>query len=173
MTESMRAIAGVPARARMEELYAQQVAPLGRLAYLLTGDRHLAEDITQQAFVRFYGRFMNLRDRSAAAAYLRRTVVNLARGHHRRSSHERALLQRERGPERLDAPRVEDHDLLIRAIRQLPHRQRAAIVLRFFEDLSERDAADVLDCSTDAIKSLTARAMTTLRKITEGALDDR
>ncbi|HEY0129663.1 MAG TPA: sigma factor, partial [Rubrobacteraceae bacterium] len=79
-------------RARLEELYRVQVAPLQRLAFLLTSDHHLAEDITQQAFVRFYRRFLTLRDPAAAPAYLRRTVVNLARSHHRRGRREREHL---------------------------------------------------------------------------------
>jgi DNA-directed RNA polymerase specialized sigma24 family protein len=71
-------------RPGLAELYVLNAAPLQRLAYLLTGDHHLAEDITQQAFIKFYGRYFNLRKSSAAAAYLRRTVVNLARANHRR-----------------------------------------------------------------------------------------
>src|ERR671914_2598554 len=79
--------------ARLEELYRLQVAPLQRLAFLLTGDHHLSEDITQQAFVRFYRRFFRLRESSAAPAYLRRTVVNLARAHHRRDRREREHIE--------------------------------------------------------------------------------
>jgi RNA polymerase sigma-70 factor (sigma-E family) len=151
-------------QARLEELYRVQVAPLQRLAYLLTGDHHLSEDITQQAFIKFYGRFFNLRDSSAAPAYLKRTVINLARGHHRRSRLERRHLEvHEPAPEVTGPPGIEDHDLIIRTLRTLPYRQRAAIVLRFYADLTERQAAEVLGCSPSAMKSLTARAMTSLR----------
>lgn len=151
-------------KARLEELYAVQVAPLQRLAFLLTGDHHLAEDITQQAFVRFYRRFLNLRDAAAAPAYLRRTVVNLARSHHRRRRREREHLRTHEGrPEAAWPPNVEEHDLMIQTIANLPYRQRAAIVLRFYEDLSEHQAAEVLNCSPAAMKSLTARAMASLR----------
>ncbi|HYP24069.1 MAG TPA: SigE family RNA polymerase sigma factor [Actinomycetota bacterium] len=151
-------------RARLEELYRVQVAPLQRLAFLLTSDHHLAEDITQQAFVRFYRRFFALRDPAAAPAYLRRTVVNLARSHHRRGRRERDHLEVEqRTPETTDDPSLEDHDMVVRAVRSLPYRQRAAIVLRFYEDLTEQQAAEALGCSTAAMKSLTARAMSSLR----------
>lgn len=161
-------------RARLEELYRVQVAPLQRLAFLLTGDHHLAEDITQQAFVRFYRRFFDLRDPAAAPAYLRRTVVNLARSHHRKGRREREHLAAQAPPPEGHAqPSVEDHDWMVRTIAALPYRQRAAIVLRFYEDLTERQAADVLGCSTAAMKSLTARAMSALRGMdVEGGSDE-
>jgi RNA polymerase sigma-70 factor (sigma-E family) len=151
-------------RARLEELYAAQVAPLQRLAFLLTGDHHLSEDITQQAFVKFYRRFFDLRDPAAAPAYLRRTVVNLAHSHHRRRRVEREhLAARERAPEAVPERSLEEHDLVVRTLAALPYRQRAAIVLRFYEDLTEHQAAEVVGCSPGAMKSLTARAMSSLR----------
>jgi len=153
-------------QARLEEVYRVQVAPLQRLAFLLTGDHHLAEDITQQAFVKFYRRLLNLRESAAAPAYLRKTVVNLARGHHRRTERERRHMElHERPTEASSAPDVEQRDLIIRTLADLPYRQRAAIVLRFYEDLSELQAAQVLGCSPVAMKSLTARAMATLRSM--------
>lgn len=161
-------------RSRLEELYRVQVAPLQRLAFLLTSDHHLAEDITQQAFVRFYRRFFALRDAAAAPAYLRRTVVNLARSHHRRSRREREHVEAQQPTtEATTQPNVEDHDLIVRTLAALPYRQRAAIVLRFYEDLTEQQAAEVLGCSTAAMKSLTARAMSSLRGMDiEGGSDE-
>lgn len=151
-------------RGRLEELYRVQVAPLQRLAFLLTGDHHLAEDITQQAFVRFYRRFFDLRDPAAAPAYLRRTVVNLARSHHRRGRREREHLEAQAAaPEAFAERSVEDHDWMVRTLAALPYRQRSAIVLRFYEDLTEHQAAEVLGISAAAMKSLTARAMAALR----------
>lgn len=151
-------------RARLEDLYRLQVAPLQRLAFLLTGDHHLSEDITQQAFVRFYRRFFDLRDPAAAPAYLRRTVVNLARSHHRRGRREREHLEKQaQAPEAPEGRSIEDHDLMVQTLSALPYRQRAAIVLRFYEDLTEHQAAEVLGCSAAAMKSLTARAMSALR----------
>lgn len=158
--------------ARLEELYRVQVAPLQRLAFLLTSDHHLAEDITQQAFVRFYRRFFTLRDPAAAPAYLKRTVVNLARSHHRRGRRERDHLATQRQTiEATNDPSVEEHDSIVTALASLPYRQRAAIVLRFYEDLTERQAADVLGCSSAAMKSLTARAMASLRSMDIGGPD--
>jgi RNA polymerase sigma-70 factor (sigma-E family) len=150
-------------KARLEELYAVQIAPLQRLAFLLTGDHHLAEDIAQHAFVKFYRRFFDLREHAAAPAYLRRTVVNLARSHHRRVRRERTHLQREQAVVLVAQPDVEEHDLIVQAVANLPYRQRAAIVLRFYEDLSEHQAAEALNCSPAAMKSLTARAIASLR----------
>ena len=162
------------ARKRLGELYALHAAPLQRLGYLLTGDHHLAEDLTQQAFVKFYGRFFDLRSPSAAAAYLRKTLLNLARGSHRRKQTEREYVRRHASSAEpaAEMPSVEDSDLVINALHALPYRQRAAIVLRFYEDLTEAQAADVMDCSPTAMKSLTARAMSSLRAILEGADSD-
>ncbi len=161
--------------ARLEELYRVQIAPLQRLAFLLTSDHHVAEDITQQAFVKFYRRFFHLRRSEAAAAYLRTTVVNLARAHHRRKRREREHLEAHSSREGITpSPDFAERDQVIRALMLLPYRQRAAIVLRFYEDLSEHQAADALGCSPAAMKSLTARAMASLRAAElEGGRDAR
>jgi RNA polymerase sigma-70 factor (sigma-E family) len=151
-------------RARLEELYRVQVAPLQRLAFLLTSDHHLAEDITQQAFIKFYRRFMDLREVTAAPAYLRRTVVNLARSHYRRERRSRRHIETyEHTPDVAWSPDVEGRDQIIQTLATLPYRQRTAIVLRFYEDLTEHQAAEVMGCSPAAMKSLTARAMVSLR----------
>lgn len=172
--QSDAVVAPAVARKGIDELYAQHAAPLQRLAYLLTGDHHLAEDLTQQAFVKFYGRFFNLRSSSAAAAYLRKTVLNLARGSHRRRHIEREYIRRHNSSAEggVEMPSLEENDFVVNALRALPYRQRAAIVLRFYEDLTEAQAADVMDCSPTAMKSLMARAMSSLRALLEGADSD-
>src|SRR2546426_691741 len=114
-----------------------------RLAYLLTRDHALAEDLVQEAFVRLAGRLVHLRDPGAFDAYLRRTVVNLSNSHFRRKKVERAYLERTRGTmgtrtaEWSDSS-LEDSEPLWQALGRLSGRQRAALVLRFYEDLSER-----------------------------------
>jgi RNA polymerase sigma-70 factor (sigma-E family) len=151
---------------RLEELYVRHAPAAQRLAFLLTGDRAHAEDLVQEAFVRVVGRFGHLRVPDAFEGYLRRTIVNLHTSQLRRKRVERAWLERERGrTERpVDvAPDVDARAELWRAVLELPTRQRAAIVLRFYEDLSERETADVLRCSPAAAKALVARAMETLR----------
>jgi RNA polymerase sigma-70 factor (sigma-E family) len=146
------------------DLYVRH-APEGiRLAFLLTGDRALAEDLVQEAFARLVGRLRHLRDPGAFGAYLRRTIVNLATSHFRRRRVERAYLERsamaaeaETNPnEELDATM---HEALLR----LPERQRAAIVLRFYEDLSDVQTAEILRCSPGTVRSLVSRGMKTLR----------
>src|SRR5438874_4654487 len=79
---------------RLGELYVRHADDAVRLAYLLTGDRAMAEDLVQDAFVRLAGRLTHLRDPGAFEAYLRRTVVNLANSHFRRRKVERAYLER-------------------------------------------------------------------------------
>jgi RNA polymerase sigma-70 factor (sigma-E family) len=165
--------AGRVTRVNLGDLYARHAAPLQGLAYLLTGDHHLAEDITHQAFIKFYGRFQNLREPTVAAAYLKRTVVNLARNHHRHAKIEHAYLNRHAHSDQSTyMPSVEEHDLVIGALIALPYRQRAVLVLRFYEDMTEAQAATVMGCSPGAVKSLTARAMSSLKITMKGADDD-
>lgn len=150
---------------RLADLYARHAPAAGRFAYLLTADHSQAEDLVQEAFVRIVGRFGHLRVPDAFDAYLRRTIVNLHVSRLRRLRVERAYLERERGRSSAadPTPDVAVREELWRALRRLPARQRAAVVLRYCEDLSERDAADALRCSVAAVKSLVARAMQTLR----------
>src|SRR5437016_11762255 len=86
-----------PDTGRLGELYVRHADDAVRLAYLLTGDRALAEDLVQDAFVRLAGRLVHLRDPDAFDAYLRRTVVNLSNSYFRRRKVERAYLERAKG----------------------------------------------------------------------------
>jgi RNA polymerase sigma-70 factor (sigma-E family) len=156
--------AHAPASGVLADLYERHAPAAGRLAYLLTGDRVLAEDLVQEAFVRVVGRFRHLRVPDAFEAYLRRTIVNLHTSQLRRRRLERAYLEREgRAEASTTDPDIDAREELWRAVLALPPRQRAAVVLRFYEDLSERETADALGCSPSAAKSLVARAMQTLR----------
>jgi RNA polymerase sigma-70 factor (sigma-E family) len=150
-------------RDRLETLYAAHAPDAARLAYLLTGDRALAEDLVQEAFVRMFGRFRDLRNPEAFGAYLRKTVVNLAKSHFRRRIVERSYVEREaRQPvQTVEQPghREEMWDVLQR----LTPRQRAAVVLRYYEDLSEAQTADVLGCAVGTVKSLVSRGLEQLR----------
>jgi len=151
---------------RMELLYSRFAPGAGRLAYLLTGHRQLAEDITQEAFVRAFGRLTALRRPDAFGPYLRQSVINLARKHWRRTMHETRYLTRW-GPREIaraaELPDLATRDEVWRALQRLPYEQRAAIVLRFFGDLSERDAAAALGCPRGTLKSRVSRALETLR----------
>jgi RNA polymerase sigma factor (sigma-70 family) len=141
---------------RLAVLYAEHAPAAARLAYLLVGDRHLAEDIVQEAFVRVAGRLWALRDPGAFNAYLRRTVLNLARGHMRKKGGHMRKKERERRyldqwahsgrrPQE-DPPDSAVRDELDRALGRLTMRQRTALVLRHYEDLSSvrrRSSSDV------------------------------
>jgi len=154
-----------PREGSLEDLYVRHAPEAVRLAFLLTSDAALAEDITQEAFIRVAGRFQHLRSPGAFDAYLRRTVVNLCMSHHRRRRVERTYLERERArPERAsEQPDLASRDELRRAMQSLPMRQRAAVVLRYYIDLPEQQVAETLGCSVGAARSLVFRAMETLR----------
>ncbi|MFN2593643.1 MAG: SigE family RNA polymerase sigma factor [Actinomycetota bacterium] len=150
---------------RLSELYELHGRRAVKLAYLLTGDSELAQDLVQDAFVKLAGRWQDLRHPDAFDAYLRKTVVNLTRMHFRRMRIERAYLERERGVrERAVQSRdIETYEEMKAALLKLNPRQRAALVLRYYEDLSEAQIADVLDCPIGTVKSLISRAVAALR----------
>jgi RNA polymerase sigma-70 factor (sigma-E family) len=154
---------------RLADVYARS-APAGfRLAYLLTGDRALAEDLVQEAFLRFVGRLQHLRDPEVFDAYLRRTIVNLSKDVFRRRAVERSYLERRTHEfrEGHSDPDVAAYESMRTALLSLPPRQRAAIVLRYYEDLHESQIADLLRCRPATVRSLVARGLDALRKIPE------
>jgi RNA polymerase sigma factor (sigma-70 family) len=117
------------------------------------------------AFLRAVGRFRHLRQAEAFDAYLRRAVVNACTSHFRHRKVEAAYLRRESRPTApIDEPDHARRDELRSALRALPARQRAAVVLRYYGDLSEQQTGDALGCSAAAIRSMVARAMQTLRE---------
>jgi RNA polymerase sigma-70 factor (sigma-E family) len=152
--------------ARLEELYVRHMPAAIGLAYLLTGDRDAAEDLVQDAFVRLAGKFQHLRNPEAFASYLRRTLVNLHLSRLRRIRVERfhiAAEQRAIEPHSSMPDVVGSADLWT-GVQGLPARQRAAVILRYYEDLSERESAELLRCSVSAVRSLVARGIEALRK---------
>jgi RNA polymerase sigma-70 factor (sigma-E family) len=158
----------------LAELFVRQIPRAVAIGYLLTGDRALAEDLAQEAFVRLTGRFRHIRSPEAFDAYLRRTVVNLSLSHLRHRRVERAYLARERlsparGPDLM--PDVATREELWAALLALPARQRAALVLRYYEDLSERQTAEILGSSVAAVRSLVARGIEALRERIRGEDD--
>ena|SRR5215207_4270253 len=147
-------------------LYEEHAGSAYRLAYVLTGDAGLAEDLVQDAFVKLIGRFAHLRRPESFDAYLRRTIVNLSYGLLRRRRLERAYLSRERALATRSSnglPDVEERDELWDRLHRIAPRQRAALVLRYYEDLSEEQAAEVLGCSDRSVKSLVARGLQAMR----------
>lgn len=148
------------------ELYDRHIDEAVRLAYLLTGDEPLAQDLAHDAFLRLFTRFRDLRSRDAFGTYLRRTIVNLARDHHRR----RVLQRRYHSANPLQQTSVEQPDVTTRAeqwraLQELPPRHKTALVLRYYDDLDEAGVGELLGCSAAAAKSLIARALANLRRI--------
>jgi RNA polymerase sigma-70 factor (sigma-E family) len=145
-------------------LFQEQYRPLLRVAALLVDERDVAEELVQEAFARLQ-RAWPLRDADAAPAYLRSTVLNLARSRLRRR-----LVASRRGPHAIgDAPGADEQALLrddqravLAAVRELPRRQRECVVLRYYADLSEAEIASALGISTGSVKSHTSRAMAAL-----------
>jgi RNA polymerase sigma-70 factor (sigma-E family) len=151
-------------------LFTAHYRSLVRLAVLLVHDRTLAEDLTQDAYVALHARWRRLRDADKALAYLRASVVNRARSAlRRRSVITRYLLSI---PPPTTVPSAEyaalgliEHEEVLAAVRRLPHRQREAIVLRYYADLSEAQIAEAMGVSRGAVKSHTSRGVAALRTI--------
>ena len=148
----------------IEDLYAANAQRAGRLAYFLVGHRELAQDLVQEAFLKVFSRWGNLRDPHSFEAYLNRTIVNLAHKSHRRRMNERRYLDRQSRIEAVAPSRdYETADELWQQLQSLPQRQRTAIVLRYYEDLSEHQTAEAMGCSKTAVASLVQRALAALR----------
>jgi RNA polymerase sigma-70 factor (sigma-E family) len=158
------AFIGRTERQTFDELYRRHSRETRRLAYLLTGSWETAEDLTQDAFIRAFGRLAHLRNQQAFRPYLQRTVVNLARMHYRRKAVERRFLAARAGGRTQRSPEqpagIEELEV---ALAQLPYRQRAAVVLRFYCDLSDADLGNILGCATGTVRSLISRGVATLR----------
>lgn len=135
-----------------------------RTAYLLTGDHHEAEDLVQVTLAKLYPAWPRVRGLDEPDAYVRRALVNnnLSRFRKRRV----VQLLTPRLPERAQeggATGTEERSLLLEALGALPPRQRAVVVLRYWEDLSEQQAAEVLGCSPGNVKSQASRGLRKLR----------
>ena len=136
-----------------------------RAAYLMVGDESLAQDLLQEALTRTYVAWPRLRDLNAAEAYTRRVITNTAISWFRRKGW-RNELATEFLPERGVAAETDDmaeRDWLWRALMGLPARQRAAIVLRYYEDLTEAQTADAMGCAVGTVKSQVSAGLRKLR----------
>ena len=151
----------------LAELYLRHATDAVRFAYLLTGDRAAAEDLVQDAFVKVAGRPLRLRDEGAFPGYLRKAIVNLARSNGRHRQVERRYLERTARTGELLAqdPDAAEREAMRHALLGLPIRQRTAVVLRFYEDLSEAQIAEVLRCRPGTVKSLISRGVEALRGV--------
>lgn len=151
-------------------LYAAHYRSLVRLAALLLRDMATAEEVVQDSFVAMHDGWRRLRDNDKALSYLRQSVVNRARSVLRH----RVVVDRNAPKPPPDMPSAEqgaitllERSAVVTALRTLPARQREALVLRFYGDLSEAQIAAAMGISKGAVKSHTARAMTALRSVLE------
>lgn len=139
-----------------------------RVAYLMTGNHADAEDLVQTALAKTYLAWPRIREREAVDGYVRRVMLNTRTSWWRRSRHLPAADLRETATERSTSARddtadVDLHDALWTALGGLSHRQRAAVVLRYYEDLTEPETAALLGVSVGTVKSTVSRALRKLR----------
>ena len=161
------------------EFLAARQSHLLRAAWLLTGDAHLAEDLLQTALVKVLPRWERLARDGAVEAYLRKTMITTATSWWRRKWHgevpsghipgmvpgRTSSWEPVNGTLTSDAgfDAVDDRSVLGAALRSLPPRQRAVVMLRYYLDMSEAETAAMLGCSTGTVKSQSSKALATLR----------
>lgn len=160
-------------RPTFAEIFAAHYPAMVRLAGLLGADD--PEDIAQEAFARLHQRQARLRDEAATVPYLRSTVCNLTRN---RVRHLRLARLRKPDPPPPEGSGeqaflvAERHRDLLGAVDRLPRRQREAVVLRYWLDLSEREIADAMGVTPGSVKSHTSRAIAALGRALEERIDD-
>ena len=149
-------------------LFDEHYDGLCRLAYVILGDVHLAEEIVMEALLKTFTGWGRIRDRSQAPAYLKRSVINLCRSKIRRKTIEArvnaqsAYMEQIKPPE-WDPQRHETAREVWDAVRTLPPRQRACIVLHYEQGLPDSEIAQILDCSSGTVRAQLSRARDKLR----------
>lgn len=151
-------------------LYSLHYRSLIRLAALLLDEPAACEDVVQEAYIKAHAGRTRLRDQDKALAYLRQTVVNLSR-----SALRRRLVAAKHAPRPMpdaasaenDAYALVERDAVVVALRALPRRQREAVVLRFYADATEAQAAALMGVSVGAVKSYTSRGLAGLGVLLE------
>jgi RNA polymerase sigma-70 factor (sigma-E family) len=166
-------MAGDPRDAELERFLCERGGHLLRAAVLLTGSREAGEDLVQAALERLLPRRHAIG--GDPEGYLRRTIYNLAADGWRRKGRWRARVALLGSGVLSSAPdgsvQVEQRDELVRLLLRLPPGQRAAIVLRYWEDLTDAEAAEVLGCSASTVRSAVSRGLRRLRELS-GAVSD-
>jgi RNA polymerase sigma-70 factor (sigma-E family) len=168
------AVAGPEVSTAAEEavtaLYEAHALGMIRLAHLMLGDRQSAEDVVQEAFCGLYRRWSHLSDQGSAVHYVRSAVLNHCRSVLRRRTTSQAPreMTSHPGAERSAESAVltrEERDEIMRAVRRLPPRQREALVLRFYLDLSAEETATTMGISPSSVRSATHRALASLGRM--------
>ncbi|MFF9373917.1 SigE family RNA polymerase sigma factor [Streptomyces griseoluteus] len=161
-------------RARDEEFgkfMAGRWPVLMRTAFLLTGERYAAEDLVQSTLERVYTAWRNVGTADDPDAYVRRVMINLHARRHRRRLKEFLAPRDDSGLAREEADaddriaQADDRGVLLQALARLPPRQREAVVLRYWEDLTETQTAQAMGCSVGTVKSNAAKGIAKLRTI--------
>ncbi len=153
------------------DLFEREGRSLVRLARLFVDDRNAAEDLVQEAFIRLARSAHRIKDETRAAPYLRSIVLNLARDHNRRglvSLRHRLPLDTERAEEEDQLVLRDDQRQIIDALRNLPHRQRDCLVLRYYQELGIDDIAQTLGISRNSVKTHLQRGLAAM----ESRLED-
>jgi RNA polymerase sigma-70 factor (sigma-E family) len=159
--------AQLDADALVAQMFSEQGASLVRLARVFCDDRDAAEDLVQEAFIRLHRSAGSIRDLGRAPAFLRSIVINLARDHNRRglmSLRHRASAEPAAPPAEPDDRAVHDEEVdeVLTALRTLPERQRACLVLHYYEELSIAEVAATLRISTNSVKTHCRRGLASL-----------
>jgi RNA polymerase sigma-70 factor (sigma-E family) len=154
------------------EFVREQTTALLRSAYLLTGSSPAAEDLVQETLLRLFPKWDRVMAADVPMAYVRRSLVNGFLNQRRRPQSREIVV--DEVPERLDpgvgrdiGVDVSNRDLVWRLLATLPDRQRAALVMRYFEDLADPEIAESLGCRLGTVRSLISRGLATLREKTE------
>jgi len=155
------------AQAAVTALYEVHAVGLIRLAMIMLGDRASAEDAVQEAFFGLYRRWHALEDTAKALSYLRSSVINGCRTAARRRNRQLPGVAPDPPGESAEAAALisEQHQQVLAAIRQLPSRQREALVLRFYLELDEEEIAASMRISRGTVKSTTSRGLVALGRI--------
>jgi RNA polymerase sigma-70 factor (sigma-E family) len=169
-----------PVRQEFDRFVAEAGDGLLRAAYLITWDLADAEDLVQECLFKVARRWPRVRRMEHPVAYARTVLVHLALDDGKQRTRRRAELaeaatasfdQHEDDTAVRVLGRVEASADLMQALAELPPRQRVALVLRYFEDLSEADVAETMGCSVGTVKSTTSRALDRLRRVVEVPAD--
>ena len=160
--------AGLDARRHVSALYQAHALALVKLAVLMTGDQPTAEDVVQDAFLGLYRRWQSLRDADKALGYLRSSVLNGCRSVHRVRFRRQAVpldLPGHVDSAEAEAMLGEAHREVLAALRRLPPRQRECVVLRYYLDMTEDQAAQAMGVSRGTVKSATSRGLAALARL--------
>ncbi|MGW4497071.1 SigE family RNA polymerase sigma factor [Micromonospora sp. NPDC004336] len=142
-----------------------RIPALRRLAYLLAGDEHRADDLVQQTITTLYVKWRRARAADRIDAYVRTMLVRTYLSERRLAWARVRLFRETPEPPPFEDHGIEERQVVRAALSQVPRRQRAVLVLRFYHDLPVDEVAEVLGCSPGTVKSQTSRGLATLRRL--------